>query len=229
MRSGRSPRPQTCSHSAPSRSTAASPHEVHRADDVVPLARLEEARDAVLAAAHVVGLDAEPQVGLLAHERAVVVDVVARPAAPPRVLPDLERLREAVDVLGDAELGDPALVRGLAVALGVGRGEVALRRRVRRRRGAGGRGSRSAQQALGDRQVVRRRHLEVGGRGLYDAHAAPGALDEPGVVGRLREHVGRHVERAPQRRRRGTPAASGSPTGASGRACARRARPARPP
>jgi hypothetical protein len=36
------------------------------------------------------------------------------------VLPDLERLREAVDVLGDAELGDPVLLGRLAVALGVG-------------------------------------------------------------------------------------------------------------
>ena len=58
-----------------------------------------------------VRLDAQPQVGLLAHERAVVVEVVVRVVAPERVLPDLERLREAVDVLGDAQLGDAALAR----------------------------------------------------------------------------------------------------------------------
>ena len=56
-----------------------------------------------------VDLDPEPQVGLLAHERAVLVEVVARVLAPERVVPDVERLREAVDVLGDPELGDPAL------------------------------------------------------------------------------------------------------------------------
>ena len=72
-------------------------------------------------ARHEVGLDAEPQVGLLAHELAVGVEVVERVLAPERVLPDVERLREAVDVLGDAELGDPALARRLAVALDVGR------------------------------------------------------------------------------------------------------------
>jgi hypothetical protein len=47
------------------------------------------------------------------------------------VLPDLERGVEAVDVLRDAELGDPVLLGGGPVALGVARGEVPLRRRVR--------------------------------------------------------------------------------------------------
>ena len=58
--------------------------------------------DAVLAPGDEVGLDAEPQVGLLAHELAVGVDVVERELAPQRVVPDLERLAEAVDVLADA-------------------------------------------------------------------------------------------------------------------------------
>ena len=75
----------------------------------------------VLAARDEVGLDPEPQVGLLAHERAVVVEVVERAVAPELVVPDVERLREAVDVLGDAELGDAALGGRLAVALGVRR------------------------------------------------------------------------------------------------------------
>ena len=66
--------------------------EVHRADDEVPLARVEEVGDPVLGARHEVRLDPEPQVGLLAHELAVGVDVVARPLDPPRVLPDVERL-----------------------------------------------------------------------------------------------------------------------------------------
>ena len=57
---------------------------------------------------------------LLAHERAVRVEVVVRVLAPERVPPHVQRLREAVDVLGDAQLGDPALARRLAVALDVG-------------------------------------------------------------------------------------------------------------
>ena len=65
-----------------------------------------------------------------------------RVLAPERVLPDVERLLEAVDVLGDAQLGDPALARGLAVALDVGLGEVLVRASRRGRRGADGGGSR---------------------------------------------------------------------------------------
>src|SRR6185503_7361163 len=98
--------------------------EVDGADHVVPRARLEELGDPVLAAAHVVGLDAQPQVGVLAHEAGVGVDVVGRPLAPPRVLPDLQRLAEPVDVLGDAELGDAVLLGGGPEALGVARREV---------------------------------------------------------------------------------------------------------
>ena len=59
------------------------------------------------------------QVGVLAQEADVVVEVVARLGPPERVIPDGERLVEAVDVLGDAELGDPALLGDLAVAVGV--------------------------------------------------------------------------------------------------------------
>ena len=47
------------------------------------------------------------------------------------MLPDVERGGEAVDVLGDAQLGDAALGRDLAVALGVGGGEVLLGGRAR--------------------------------------------------------------------------------------------------
>ena len=89
-------------------STAPSRDEVDGADDVVEVARLEQVRDPLLRAGHEVDLDAEPQVGLLAHEVAVLVEVVVREAFPERVPPDLERLTEAVDVLGDAELLDPA-------------------------------------------------------------------------------------------------------------------------
>ena len=96
--------------------------EVDRADDVVPVARLEQVGHAVLATGDEVGLDPEPQVGLLAHELAVGVDVVARRGrASSGWSPDVQRLREAVDVLGDAQLADPALGRRLAVALGVRR------------------------------------------------------------------------------------------------------------
>ena len=93
---------------------------MHRADHVVEVAGLEQLRRAVLDARHEVGLDAEPQVGLLAHERAVLVDVIDGVALPERVVPQLERLAEAVDVFGDAQLGDALLGGGVAVALGVG-------------------------------------------------------------------------------------------------------------
>ena len=122
--------------------------EVDRADDVVEVAAGQQLGHAVLAARDEVGLDPELEVGLLAHEVAVGVEVVAGRVAPQLVLPDLERLGEAVDVLGHAELLDAALLGGLAIALGVRGGEVALGRRARRRRrGAGGRGSRSARGA----------------------------------------------------------------------------------
>ena len=102
-------------------------HEVHRADHVVPRPPVEQVRHAVLAPHEVVGLDAELE-PVLADEVAVGVEVVLRPVAVPGVLPDLERLHEAVDVLGHAELLDPALGRGLAVALDVLGREVALGR-----------------------------------------------------------------------------------------------------
>ena len=85
--------------------------EVHRADHVVPLVRVEQVRHPVLAAGDVVGLDPEPQVGVLAHEGDVGVQVVDGVRAPERVLPDVERGGEAVDVLGHAELGHAALGR----------------------------------------------------------------------------------------------------------------------
>ena len=83
--------------------------EVDGADDVVEVARLEQRRGAVLGARDEVGLDAEPQVGLLAHERAVLVDVIDGVAFPERVAPQLQRLAEAVDVFGDPQLGDALL------------------------------------------------------------------------------------------------------------------------
>jgi hypothetical protein len=47
------------------------------------------------------------------------------------VLPDLERLGEAVDVLGDAELADAPLLRDPAISLGVGGLELLGRQRLR--------------------------------------------------------------------------------------------------
>jgi hypothetical protein len=106
--------------------------EVHRADDVVPVARLEQVGDPVLAPGHEVGLDAQPQVRLLADEGAVVVEVADGVAAPERVVGDVQRGGEPVHVLGDAELLDPALRGHVAVALGVGGGEEALGRVLQR-------------------------------------------------------------------------------------------------
>ncbi len=101
--------------------------EVHGADDVVPVVRVQQRGRAVLAARDEVRLDAELEVSLLAHEAGVGVEVVGRVLAPERVLPDLQRLREAVDVLRAAQFGDPPLLGNGAVAIDVRRGEV-LRR-----------------------------------------------------------------------------------------------------
>ena len=81
--------------------------EVDRADDVVEVARLQQRRRAVLGAGDEVALDAEPQ-RRAADELAVGVEVVAGLFLPEGVAPEVERLGEAVDVLGNAQLGDPA-------------------------------------------------------------------------------------------------------------------------
>ena len=86
-------------------------HEVHRADHVVEVARLQEIGDPLLGSRHEVRLYTQPQVGVLAHERAVLVKVVVCVLTPERVPPHIERLLEAVDVLGDPQLGDPPLAR----------------------------------------------------------------------------------------------------------------------
>ena len=54
------------------------------------------------------------------------IEVGAGARTPERVLPDVERLPEAVDVLGDAELLDPRAGRRLQVAIDVLAREVAL-------------------------------------------------------------------------------------------------------
>ena len=64
-------------------------------------------------------------------ELAVGVEVVAGLLLPERVAPEVERLGEAVDVLGDAELLDPRRLGGGQVAVDVLGREVALRRRCR--------------------------------------------------------------------------------------------------
>ena len=115
--------------------------EVDRADDVVELARLQQRRGALLGAGDEVALDAELQ-RRRADELAVGVEVVVGVFDPERVAPEVERLAEAVDVLGDAELLDPGRRGGGQVAVDVLGGEVALGRRVRPRRGAGAGGSR---------------------------------------------------------------------------------------
>ena len=89
--------------------------EVHRAHEVVEVPALQQLRDLLLASGDEVDLEAQEQVCLLAHRRAVGVEVVVGEALPQRMAPDLQRLGEAVDVLGDAQLVDAALVGRLAV------------------------------------------------------------------------------------------------------------------
>ena len=62
--------------------------EVHRADDVVELRALHQLGDLLLAAGDEVDLEPEQQIGLLAHGRAVGVEVVVGEALPERVAPD---------------------------------------------------------------------------------------------------------------------------------------------
>ena len=73
-------------------SSAWSPQEVHRADHVVEVTCLQQVGHAILSAGDEVGLDPQAQVGLLAHERAVLVEVVVREFAPKRMPPDVQRL-----------------------------------------------------------------------------------------------------------------------------------------
>ena len=49
--------------------------------------------------------------GVAAYELAVGVEIVAGAASPRRVAPELERLGEAVDVLGDPKLCHPRRAR----------------------------------------------------------------------------------------------------------------------
>src|ERR1044072_757763 len=83
------------------------PDEVDRPDHVVDLTRLAQVGGPVLGPGDEVALAPQPQPGA-ADELAVGVDVVDRVLLPERVAPDVERLAEAVDVLGDAQLLDPA-------------------------------------------------------------------------------------------------------------------------
>ena len=166
-----------------------------------------------------------------------------REALPERVAPDLQRLGEAVDVLGDAQLARCPRSRGdLAVALGVGRGEVLARRSRRGRPGAGARAGRSAplgsdsirSSGSGRRARPAAARPRAGRAAVVtlmfssghstSATLPPSALDQPGVVGCAGELLGRR-RRAPARARRGgTPVASAPPTGRCDRAS--RARPA---
>ena len=103
-----------------------------------------------------------------------------------------------------------ALGGGLAVALGVGGGEVQLGGRARVVRAqvdvvVGQHRSRRIMSAT--RRSCGGRDLEVRGRGLHHAHAAAGALDQPGVVGgagqdRLVDRQRGLERRAPERLRR---------------------------
>ena len=104
--------------------------EVQGADHVVPWPAVQHVREPVLAAGQEVRLDPQPQIRLLAHELAVGVEVVAGPVPVPGVAPHVERLREAVDVLGHPELLDSALGGGLPVTLRVRGREVRVGRRV---------------------------------------------------------------------------------------------------
>ena len=164
-----------------------------------------------------------------AQEVDVLVHVVGGPVAVPGVRPDVERLHEAVDVLGHAQLLDPALRGRLAVAVDVRRGEVALRRRVvlvgAQVHVVVGQHSAASARARSASVVT----LKFPGGASTSRTVPAGGLHQRGVVGGGRQRGVVDVERAAQRRPPGTPAASAPPTGASGRACAARCRRGRPP
>ena len=102
--------------------------EVDRADRVVEPALVDEVLGAILGAQDEVDLEAKPK-RRRADELAIGDEIVVRLLLPERVTPQLERLGEPVDVLGDAELVDAGLASGRQVPLDVPVGE---RGRVRR-------------------------------------------------------------------------------------------------
>ncbi len=99
-----------------------------RADRVVEPALVDEVLGAILGAQDEVDLEAKPK-RRRADELAIGDEIVARLLLPERVTPQLERLGEPVDVLGDAELVNAGLASGRQVPLDVPVGE---RGRVRR-------------------------------------------------------------------------------------------------
>lgn len=64
------------------------------------------------------------------------------------------------------------------------------------------------QEQLGELDVVRHSDLQVRGRGFGSHTVLAGALDEPGVVGRLGEHLRVNGEERPRTPRAGMPAAT---------------------
>jgi len=102
--------------------------EMHRADHVVEVASLEQLGGAGLGAGYEIALDAQFQLSA-AHELAVGVQVVVRLFLPEGMAPEGERVTEAVDVLGHAQLRNPGVGRRRQVAIGVLAGEEPLRRR----------------------------------------------------------------------------------------------------
>ena len=104
-------------------------HEVDRADHVVELAGLQERPGPVLRARHEVALDSQLQPAR-ADKLAIGIEIVEGLFLPEGVPPDVQRLPEAVDVLGDAELRDARRGGGPPVAVDVVRREVLLRGRL---------------------------------------------------------------------------------------------------
>jgi hypothetical protein len=100
---------------------------VDGAHDVVEGVCVEQLRGAILRTADVVRLHTEPQRGGL-DELAVAGQVVLGLVVPVGMAPELDGLLEAVDVLRDAQLLDPLLLRGGEVAVDVLLGEVAVGR-----------------------------------------------------------------------------------------------------
>ena len=189
--------------------------EVDRADHVVKPAALDQVLRAILAPGHEVDLEPEPQVGLARARTRSTPRCRRSPARARTGGPRSQALIEAVDVLGDPELGDPRGVRRVAVALDVRGAE-----RIREGRvavigaqvdvvvgqHAGDSINSTGEQQLGDVQVQRRRHLQVLGAEPDDPHHPPAALDERGLVGggvddRRREREGAHQRGARERLR----------------------------
>ena len=173
--------------------------EVDGADHVVPVAPVEQVGEPVLAAGQEVRLDPDLEPGLVCRKSTYSSTSSAAQWRYQGCVQTSSDWTKRWMCSATPELLDAALAGGLAVAVHVGRGEVALGRRVVLVRAqvhvVVGQHSAASARARSASVVT----LMFSGRRLDHPHGPAGGLHERGVVGRGRERRVVHVERAAQR------------------------------